>query len=326
MTAVERVGEKIIQHHSKSFALASKLLPPSAREDAVAVYAWCRRADDAIDLVEPARQGEALTTLRRELDAVYAGREVSDPVLVIFQRSVQGRRIPIEYARDLLDGMEMDVDGRRYETMDDLLDYCYHVAGCVGLMMCHVMGMNDDRALPNAAHLGIAMQLTNICRDVEEDWERGRLYLPDDLLTRFGAPGLADRLGGPFPEEARGPTAQAIATVLDEAERFYRSGDSGLPALSWRCTLAIRTARVVYSSIGDRIREQECDPLAGRAWVSSSDKMWMAAGSVARCLTDLPARALPSGGAVRPPSTIARFPDDVLPIDTTAPEARGVRG
>lgn len=326
MTAIDRVGEQIIQHHSKSFALASKLLPPSARADAVAVYAWCRRADDAIDLVEPERQGEALITLRREVDAVYAGREVTDPVLTIFQRTVNARRIPIEYPHDLLDGMQMDAEERRYASMDDLLDYCYHVAGCVGLMMCHVMGVNDEAALRNAAHLGIAMQLTNICRDVEEDWERDRLYLPDDLLTRCGAPALADRLGGPFPEEAREPVARAIGTVLDEAERFYRSGDAGLPALAWRCTLAIRTARVVYSSIGDRIREQKCDPLAGRAWVSSADKMWMAAGSVAHCLTDLPSRAATGKGrSVAPPTRVARFPEDILPLTVATTEGRGAR-
>lgn len=326
MTALDRVGEEIIQHHSKSFALASKLLPPAARADAVAVYAWCRRADDAIDLVEPELQGEALTTLRREVDAVYAGRDLSDPVLRIFQRSVHARRIPIEYPRDLLDGMEMDARGRRYESIDDLLEYCYHVAGCVGLMMCHVMGMKDEAALPNAAHLGIAMQLTNICRDVEEDWERGRLYLPNDLLTRCGAPDLANRLDGSFPEDARQPVARTIGAVLDEAELYYQSGDAGLPALEWRCTLAIRTARVVYSSIGDRIRQQGCDPLAGRAWVSSADKLLLATGAVARCMTDLPGRIFSTdGSALAPPTRIARFPADILPLPTTAPDGRGVR-
>jgi len=261
------------------------------------------------------------------LDAVYAGREVADPVLRIFQRSVHSRRIPIEYARDLLAGMEMDVRARRYESMDDLIDYCYHVAGCVGLMMCHVMGMKDEAALPNAAHLGIAMQLTNICRDVEEDWERDRLYLPNDLLTRLGAPDLAARLDEPFPEEAREPVARAIGEVLDEADRYYRSGDAGLPALAWRCTVAIRTARVVYSSIGSRIREQKCDPLAGRAWVSSADKMLMAVGSVAASLADLPGRALATRvDAVAPPTRIARFPEDILPLTVAAPVVRGVGG
>ena len=312
----DRVGEEIIRRHSKSFALASRLLPPGVRTHAVAVYAWCRRADDAIDSAEPTAQRDALERLRRELEDVYGGVETPDPVLSIFQRSVRERRLPRRYAEDLLTGMELDVLGRRYETLDDLLEYCYYVAGCVGLMMCHVMGVKDDAALPRAAHLGIAMQLTNICRDVAEDWDLGRLYLPNRLTAATGAPDLVDRLGGAFPREASTSVARATERLLDEADRFYRSGDAGLPALSWRCSVSIRTARAVYSSIGLRIRARRCDPLAGRAYVPSGRKTLLALGSMLRSVAELPGRLAAGGGPpARIPRRLVDFPADILPLD-----------
>ncbi len=150
MKEAARVSAQVIEKHSKSFHLASRVLPPDARIHAVALYAWCRRADDAVDLVAPSRQQEALDTLFDELRLVYEGAEQDDPVLALFQETVHERRIPFRYAQDLLRGMHMDVQGQRYESMDDLLAYCYYVAGCVGLMMCHAMGTRGDWALANA--------------------------------------------------------------------------------------------------------------------------------------------------------------------------------
>ena len=318
---LDGVGERIIQHHSKSFALASRLLPARARKDAVAVYAWCRRADDAIDLTTPDRQPATLRELRAELDSVYSGASLSDPVLQIFQRAVRGRRIPREYAEDLLTGMQMDVEGRDYPDLPSLLEYCYYVAGCVGLMMCHVMGLRDDRALVNASHLGIGMQITNICRDVEEDWGRDRLYLPAELLASHGAPDLAGRLGGPFPEEARKPSAGAIRELLRVADEYYRSGDRGIPALGWHESLAIRTARSVYSAIGGKIANQGFDPVAGRAFVSRGEKLRLAAVAMGAGISDGVGRMVSRAAATRPPGIVLRFPEGVL-----TPDARPLPG
>ncbi|UCG75391.1 MAG: phytoene/squalene synthase family protein [Gemmatimonadota bacterium] len=306
---------EVIRAHSKSFSLASRLLAPDVRDRAVAVYAWCRRADDAIDLAGPAGPQVALSVLRSELDEMYAGREVGEPVLRQFQRTVWERGIPRRYADDLLAGMAMDVAGQRYETLEPLLQYCYCVAGSVGLMMCHVMGVRDEGAMRNAAHLGMAMQLTNICRDVKEDWERGRLYIPDAVLASFGIPRLAGRLGEPFPPSARLPVARAIGCLLDEADRYYASGDEGLAALSWRSALAIRTARTVYASIGDRIRQVRCDPLAGRAFVPLSRKLVLLLSAAAAAGADIPLRLLrlQVGGACAP-ARLVRYPEDVLPV------------
>ncbi|HEY6551894.1 MAG TPA: phytoene/squalene synthase family protein, partial [Vicinamibacteria bacterium] len=167
------MSKAVLAHHSKSFALAGRLFPPGPREDAAAIYAWCRGCDDAVDLELPKLQASALARLAGRLERLYAGEPAYGPVEAAFQEVIQERAIPQSYPADLLEGLGMDVDFRRYETMDELLLYCYRVAGTVGLMMCHVMGVADPRALRHAAHLGMAMQLTNISRDVMEDWGRG---------------------------------------------------------------------------------------------------------------------------------------------------------
>ena len=262
-----------IAHHSKSFALASRLLPAAIADDAVVLYAYCRRADDAIDLAPPAAHAARLEHLRREVDAVYAGDSLDDALLAVFQQVVARRRIPRAYLDELIAGMEMDARDTCYTTWEELSHYCYRVAGTVGLMMCHVMGVRRAEALMHAAHLGMAMQLTNIARDVLEDWGRGRLYLPDEVLSANGALDLRARLGEPFPRAAAGAVARATAAVLKRADAYYRSGDAGLRHLSPRCGFAVRTARRVYSRIGAGVRAHGCDPLAGRAIVSTRRKV-----------------------------------------------------
>ena len=190
------VARSTIAQHSKSFALASRLLDRRTRDQTAIVYTFCRRADDAIDLSsEPAIE---LGRLRGELDAIYAGRP-GDEVLRAFAEISRERAIPRCYPDELLAGMAMDVAGTHYATVDDLHRYAYRVAGVVGLMMCHVFGVRDDAALVPAARLGVAMQLTNICRDVAEDWARGRCYLPDELLASHGVGGIGAEAGHGLP-------------------------------------------------------------------------------------------------------------------------------
>lgn len=241
------LARSTIAHHSKSFALASALLGRRLRDETAVVYTWCRRADDAIDV-----HGRDVASLQAELDEVYAGT-AREPVLAALGEVVRARRIPRSYPDELLAGMAMDAEGTHYATLDELLVYCWRVAGVVGLMMSHVFGVADDAALVHAAHLGIAMQLTNICRDVAEDAARGRRYVPDELLAN-GMPA-------------------AVRELLAVAERYYRSGDRGIPALPWRAALAVATARRVYSAIGDRIARTGYDITAGRAVVPTGRKL-----------------------------------------------------
>jgi uncharacterized protein (DUF2141 family) len=137
------------------------------------------------------------------------------------------------------------------------------------------MGVRDERALVHAAHLGIAMQLTNIARDVREDWQRGRLYLPDQWLDACGAPGLRARLGGPLPADAVPALARATQALLRLADRYYASGDAGLLALGTRCSFGVRAARLIYAAIGGVLRARGCDPLAPRAVVPLATKAWL---------------------------------------------------
>jgi 15-cis-phytoene synthase len=309
MTAA--AAREVIAAKSKSFAFASRLLPARQRDRAALVYAYCRRADDAVDLAPPGERVGAVERLRAELDAVYVARRSLDDTLDGFGAVADECRIPRHYPSELIAGLEMDVRGERYATLEALLHYCYRVAGTVGLMMCHVLGLRDQRALVPAVHLGLAMQLTNICRDVHEDWMLGRLYLPADMLEAAGARNLADELGGEFPVRARGAVAAVVAEVLRHADRYYRSADAGMAALPWRASLAVRTARLVYAAIGDRLAARAFDVLSGRAVVSGPAKLALAGRAGAAALGELPARVFHFASA-RVPDRVVQFGPEVV--------------
>ena len=296
----------VIGRHSKSFSLAALLLGPELRDEASLLYAYCRRADDAVDLVSADEAPARVAQLQRELDAVYAGRSSSEPVLAAFQRLVFERRIPKAYPQALLEGFELDASGKRYQTFDELLHYCWCVAGSVGAMMCHLLGVRRRRAVVHGVHLGMAMQLTNMCRDVAEDWQRGRLYLPLDLT-----PELARRPeAGPLHDGDVPVLARAVRQLLAHADRLYASGDRGLPYLPFRARWGVATARRVYSSIGERILAQEADVRRGRAVVSGFEK---GLHVVAAAATSAGLAALTPSFRPADLSSALRFPEDVLP-------------
>ncbi len=280
----------VLEHKSKSFALAARLLPAGQRAEVAALYAWCRRADDAIDVPGTEAPAAALLRLERELESVYRGDSQHDPMLAAFQRVVLERRIPREYPRALLDGLSMDVARVRYATLEMLLGYCYNVAGSVGLMLCHVLGLRDAAALRRAAHLGIAMQLTNVSRDVLEDWQNGRSYLPDELLGR--APLLSRDTAPHRQTEAALAIGGAVARLLDVADAYYRSADRGLAALPWRSALAIRAARLIYAAIGAKIRAGGYAVLRGRTVVSPARKLLLVLRAFGSALGELATRCL----------------------------------
>jgi phytoene synthase len=249
---------------------------------------------------------------------VYAGLPQVDPVLAAFQAVAMHYQIPRLYPEELIEGMSMDARGTRYESLHDLLLYCHRVAGTVGLMMCHVLGVRDARALRNAAHLGIAMQLTNICRDVLEDFRLGRVYLPARLLRGSGGTAL---LAGTseavlFAPETRRAVSLVVHTLLSEAGDYYRSGDRGLLALPFRSALAVRAARFLYAAIGTRLLLSGADPLRGRAVTPGSWKVVLVARALFASLFSAQLSLLPPS-ASRPQAVAlreVRFPDDVLPL------------
>ena len=304
---------RTLSHHSKSFALAGRLLPEQQRRDAAVLYTYCRLVDDSIDLVEADAQPGALADLQRALDSVYRGEAQQDIRLHAFQELVQRRLLPREYPEQLLAGMRMDADGTEYRSLNELLLYCHRVAGVVGLMMAHVLGLHDARALRNAAHLGIAMQLTNICRDVAEDWQRGRLYLPLRMLSESGPDALTGPCTGPLPRAARESVAIVTRRLLNEADRFYRSGDAGLFALPFRAAFSIRAARLIYSAIGRRILRADYEPYSMRAVVPRSQKLRLLLRAAVLAALELPRRFRRSQQPAALDSVL-RFPDDILPV------------
>jgi 15-cis-phytoene synthase len=304
---------RTLAEHSKSFALAGKLLPEQQRRDAAVLYTYCRLADDSIDLVEPEAQPAALAELRSALDSVYRGEAQLDVRLRAFQELVQRRQLPREYPEQLLLGMQMDVEGARYHTLNDLLLYCHRVAGVVGLMMCHVLGLSDGHARKNAAHLGIAMQLTNICRDVAEDWQRGRLYLPLQMLGECADDSLSGVCLGGLPGTAREAVAGVTRQLLREADRFYRSGDAGIPALPFRAAFSVRAARLIYSAIGQRILRADYDAYSMRAIVPQRQKLRLLVKAALLAIAELPGRLRLANHRARLDSVV-RFPDDILPV------------
>jgi 15-cis-phytoene synthase len=263
-----------LARHAKTFALAARLLPAKLRGEVAVVYAWCRRSDDAIDLVPATARPEALARLRAELAAIYQPAVPEDPLTAAFQQVVLRRRIPRQWPGDLIEGFAMDVERRRYPTEQALLLYCFRVAGTVGLMMARLMGVRDPAALRRAVDMGMAMQLTNICRDVAEDWHDGRLYLPLDLLGSGAAAGP----NGPL-------AASAVQILLAKADQLYRSGDAGLGALPFRCAVAIRAARLAYGAIGGVIARRGFDLHARRAVVPRWRKAWLAVTAFFREVT-----------------------------------------
>ncbi len=189
-------SREAIARGSKSFALASRLFAPRERDRATLLYAWCRHADDVIDgqvdgfgrVEVSAPPAERLAELDARTRAALAGDGGGDLPFAALARVAAETSMPARYPLDLIEGFRSDVEERRFATFDDTLTYCYHVAGCVGVMMAIVMGVDpDDRAtLDRACDLGLAFQLDNIARDVIEDAANGRCYLPDDWLAEAG--------------------------------------------------------------------------------------------------------------------------------------------
>jgi 15-cis-phytoene synthase len=267
----EKACSAAIRRGSKSFHLASLMLPSPTRQAARALYAFCRHSDDLIDA--PRSGHPALQRLRLRLDQIYAGDPAPFACDRAFARAVEEHGIPKPVVEALLDGFAMDLDGRRYQTLAELKTYATCVAASVGLMMAAVMGVNDRFALARAADLGLAMQLTNIARDVGEDARNGRLYLPLDWLTEHGIDADAF-LGDPRFSPALG---DVVRRLLHEADRHYRLGHAGIASLPPACRHAIRTAALVYEEIGTAITANGFDSITHRARTTLGRKLTLLA-------------------------------------------------
>lgn len=279
--AVLEASKASIVKGSKSFRSASRLFDPEVREDAWLLYAWCRACDDAIDGQDHGHGHEDLTPeeQRRRLEGLYdqtrralAGEAMADPTFAAFQRVAQRHRLPDRWPLDLIDGFAMDVDHRVYRTIDDVMAYCWHVAGVVGVMMARVMGASDPEVLRRAQDLGLAFQLTNIARDVVEDAENDRVYLPADWLVEAGLEPTAEAVADP----ANRAKVHAVTTrLLMLAEPYYDSARDGLRGLPFRSSMAIAAARGVYREIGRKVRRMGPGVWSRRVSVGRATKLWL---------------------------------------------------
>lgn len=274
-----------IRAGSKSFYAASLLLPGETRLAARALYAFCRSSDDLVD--EQNQDGQATVRLAERLDAIYAGRPfdlVSDRA---FAEVVQSHGIPRVIPDALIEGFVWDERTRFYDTPDELLDYNARVASTVGVMMAAIMGCRDRHALARAADLGLAMQLTNIARDVGEDAARGRIYLPLDWLREEGIEPDAFLAR---PEASPGIRA-VTKRLLDLSDEFYSCALSGVAALPIKCRPAIRSAAFIYRAIGNEIKKNSYDSISHRAHTSRRRKIELIARATAAPLALVPARS-----------------------------------
>ncbi len=257
----------MIRTGSRSFYTASLLLPTAYRDPAYALYAFCRLSDDAVDECDACL--EAVAHLRRRLDLVYAGTPMDSPVDRAFADTVERFAMPRALPEALLEGFEWDARERRYETISDVRAYGARVAGAVGAMMSVLMEARQPEVLARACDLGVAMQLSNIARDVGEDARKGRLYLPRQWMEDAGlAPDAF--LADPRPSPA---LARVVSRLLDEAQRLYDRAASGIAGLPAGCRPAIHAARLIYCAIGDEVARSGYDSVTRRAHVSARRKI-----------------------------------------------------
>ncbi len=302
-----------IQHGSKSFHAASKLLPRTVRDPALALYAFCRLADDAVDL--GGDKAMAVLHLRERLMRAYSGDPLPMPADRAFAEMIAQHRMPRALPEALLEGFAWDAEERRYETLSDVRAYSARVAAAVGAMMTVLMGVRDRDALARACDLGVAMQLTNIARDVGEDAVEGRIYLPLDWMRDQGLDPDAF-LANPRPSRALG---QVVHQVLREAERLYTRAEVGIAALPLRCRAAIYAARFIYAAIGTEIRRTGCDSVTARAHTGRATKLRLAGVSLAAA----------GISAVLPRSAViyaAPLPETAFLVDAAADPAVRSRG
>jgi phytoene synthase len=280
-----------IRQGSKNFALASLFLPARCRDRALILYQWCRNCDDAID--EAPDVEAARIRLTRMEDRDFAGPALAGPDwLDAWQRS------------EFIAGMRMDVEGRHYANLQELEQYCFRVAGVIGLMMCPLLGAQADVAPPHAVSLGNAMQLTNIARDIQADARMGRIYLPENLLRDVD---MSPDVLATQPELAY----PAVKLLLSRAEELYEHGFQGIAWLPWRVAFAIAVAGKVYQRIGHKLlRAASENPAAAfrqRTVVSIPGK-FVAVASAVWLVLRIKIFSRPWRPGIRPPRTTTMSP------------------
>jgi phytoene synthase len=256
--------EEITARHSRTFFMASALLPSRKRRAARALYAFCRISDDLVDRQEPDALGKLMAWRERSLGLHPA----EDDLVALAWADTRARyRIPRRYAEQLIEGVRRDLAQTRYESFEELSAYCYGVASTVGLMAMHIIGFAGRQAIPYALKLGVALQLTNILRDVGEDWRAGRVYLPQQELEEFSL-GEEDLNRGQV--DARWQAFMRFQ--IDRNRQLYLEAAPGIALLDRDGRVAITAAADLYQAILDDIEDHQYEVFNRRAYVSTWEK------------------------------------------------------
>jgi len=295
--------EGVTKNHAKSFYFAAKFLPKEKQKPIYALYALCRHVDDEVDETEISNVKDAVKAVEKwrfQLDEVYLNAKKnqlritnyelreernsqlttdnSQLVLLAWQDLLKTYKIPQNLPLELMHGVLMDTHVKRYETFDELYVYCYRVASTVGLMSSEIFGYSDEKTLKYAEALGIAMQLTNILRDIGEDATIGRIYLPQEDLRRFNV--SEDQI---FARETSENLIELIKFQIERAKNYYQKAEKGIALLEKDSRFTVLLALRLYSKILDQIEKQNYNVFAGRAHtnfqkkVFSIPKVWLEA-------------------------------------------------
>lgn len=274
-------ARSLIRSYSKSFYIASLLLPRRLRQDVHCLYAFCRYTDNIVDAPRPRSPEELqreLNLWREELQAAYRTGESQHPVIGGFVHVARASAIELELPLDLIRGVEMDLLIDRYETFEDLYRFCYRVASVVGLMMTKVIGTRHEAAFRHAEQLGIGMQLANVLRDVGEDWRlRRKIYLPQEDLRAHGVTESAIAAGSMSPE-----MRSLIKFEVERAHSYFNESHAGIAMLERKGQFAIDAAARLYRGILGEIENNEYDVFTRRPVVAPSRKLRVVLNSYLR--------------------------------------------
>jgi phytoene synthase len=280
------ICRNITRKEAKNFYYAFLTLPATKRRAIYAAYAFCRHCDDSVDeAISTNAKLKALTELQINLDLTYSGN-ASSPVYVALADVAQRYAIPQDYFQEIIIGVKSDLVKDRFQNFEELKGYCYSVASVVGLICLHIFGYEDDTAKEYAVDLGLAMQLTNIIRDVREDLDMGRVYLPQDELVQFG-----------YTEKdlKNGVRNEAFIELMQfqsqRARKYFEQGFKLLPYLSRRSRACPAVLGALYSNVLDRIEASDYDVLESRVALSAPQKVVITAKTWLGCMLPLPSNA-----------------------------------
>lgn len=267
----------ITRHHAKTFYLSTRFLPNEKQRSIFAIYALCRYIDDIVDEtfdvnhkkdINPDDVRRVINDLCERLDRAYETGSAESPILIAFADTLRSYHIPKHLPLELIEGVCMDLHQNRFQTFDEIYTYSYKVASVVGLMTSEVFGYSNNEALAHAIDLGIAMQLTNILRDIAEDLDRNRIYIPLEDLERFG---ISEQ--DMFNKVKDQRFYDLMHFQIQRAKSYYQSADKGIPMLNADSRLPVYLARMNYSRILDRIEEDVFKVFDQRAYLSTSEKL-----------------------------------------------------